>query len=86
MTEGYSLWFGEVKIALQSINMQLDDWQVRWRFDFPTEYSSGADPDVAAAKANRFWWHQQNKSLDQDCQKTPNCWLPREHAGECEPV
>ena len=38
----------------------------------------------AAMKANRFWWHEQNKSLKQDCRVTPNCWLP--HQGECQAV
>ena len=37
-------------------------------------------------KANRFWWHEQNKSLKQDCRSTPNCWLPRGHQGPCQPV
>jgi hypothetical protein len=29
---------------------------------------------------------QQNKSLKQDCTETPNCWLPRDHQGKCQPV
>jgi hypothetical protein len=37
-------------------------------------------------KANRFWWREQNKSLKQDCQRTPGCWLSRDHQGKCQPV
>lgn len=37
-------------------------------------------------KANRFWWHEQNKSLKGDCRLTPDCWLPRGHQGLCQPV
>ena len=46
----------------------------------------GLKADDAAIKANRFWWQQQNRSLKQDCRKAPNCWLPRGHQGECQPV
>jgi hypothetical protein len=66
--------------------MSMDDWQSRWPFDFQAEYKAGTKADDAAMKANRFWWHEQNKSLKQDCRSTPNCWLPRGHQGTCQPV
>ncbi|MGO9085936.1 MAG: hypothetical protein ACLQBK_11970 [Candidatus Sulfotelmatobacter sp.] len=72
--------------ALHSINMQMEDWQPIWLFDFPREHKAGTTPDEAAMKANRFWWREQNKSVKQDCQKTPGCWLPREHRGGCQPA
>jgi hypothetical protein len=40
---------------------------------------------MAAMKANRFWWTRQNKAIGQDCRKTPDCWLPRNHQGEWSP-
>ncbi len=82
----YQVWLSRVQAALQSINMQMEDWQPIWSFDFLREHKAGATPDEAAIRANRFWWHQQNKSLRQDCQKMPNCWLPRDHQGKCQPV
>jgi hypothetical protein len=66
--------------------MPMEDWQKAYPFDFLGEHDAGATPDEAAMKANRFWWHQQNKSPKQDCQKTPSCWLPRAHQGKCQPV
>jgi hypothetical protein len=66
--------------------MLMDDWQKRWPFDFQGEYKAGATADDAALKANRFWWHEQNKSLKQDCRLTLNCWLPRGHQGACQPA
>lgn len=65
--------------------MPMDDWQKTWAFNFNREYEDGTSPADAAAKANRHWWHQQNKSLKQDCQKSADCWLPRGHHGECQP-
>jgi hypothetical protein len=86
MTESYEVWIGEVQRALGSINMSMDDWQVLWPFDFRAEYKAGTNADDAAMKANRFWWHQQNRSLKEDCRLTPNCWLSRGHQGSCQPV
>jgi hypothetical protein len=82
----YEIWLEEVKDALRSINMPMEDWQGVWPFDFSGEHDAGATPDEAAMKANRYWWREQNKSLKQDCQRTPGCWLPREHTGKCQPV
>jgi hypothetical protein len=62
------------------------DWQARWLFDFRHEFDAGVADGDAAMKANRHWWREQNKSLKQDCRKTPGCWLPCEHQGECQPV
>jgi hypothetical protein len=86
MSNGYEAWIRDVQQALGSINMAMDDWQSRWPFDFQAEYNAGTKADDAAMKANRFWWHEQNKSLKQDCRLTPNCWLPRGHQGACQPV
>jgi hypothetical protein len=84
MTPSYDEWLGEVSKALESINMRMSDWQRFWAFDFRREFDSGTSANEAATKANMFWWHNQNKAVDQDCLKTPNCWLPRNHTGECQ--
>lgn len=86
MSSGYKHWIAEVNEALTSINMSMDDWQPRWPFDFAAEYKAGTKADDAAMKANRFWWFEQNKSLQQDCRVTPSCWLPRGHQGICQPA
>ena len=67
MADGYEIWLEEVKDALRSINMPMEDWQGVWSFDFSGEHDAGATPDEAAMKANRYWWHVQNKSLKQNC-------------------
>lgn len=85
MADSYDVWLDQVRDSLRSINMSMDDWQPVWRFDFPGEHDKGTDPHAAAMKANRFWWYQQNKSMGQDCEKLPGCWLPRGHQGECQP-
>jgi hypothetical protein len=85
MADTYDVWLDQVRDALRSINMSMDDWQPVWRFDFPGEHDKGTDPHTAAMKANRFWWYQQNKSMGQDCEKIPGCWLPKEHQGQCQP-
>lgn len=86
MERAFDEWLDQVRTALESINMPMADWQKAWRFDFRAEYGAGTEARLAAEKANRFWWHEQNKSLKQQCQRTPNCWLPNGHTGECEPV
>jgi hypothetical protein len=82
----YEIWLEEVKDALRSINMPMEDWQGVWPFDFSGEHDAGTTPNEATMKANRFWWHQQNKSMGRDCDKLPGCWLPKEHQGECQPM
>ena len=82
----YESWLKNVDEALSSINMTLEDWQTHWAFDFRREFDSGTPASEAALKANRFWWQQQNRSMGQDCQRTANCWLPRNHEGECQPL
>lgn len=82
----YESWLIKVREALANINMPLEDWQRLWKFDFEREYKAETLPDAAAMKANRYWWHEQNISLRQDCQKIQNCWLPRRHQGECQPI
>jgi len=86
MSDGYNDWIEEVNAALRSINMSMNDWQPRWPFDFGAEYKAGTKADDAAMKANRFWWFEQNKSLQQNCHVTPNCWLPSGHQGTCQPL
>ena len=81
----YYVWFEEVKQALASINMPTDEWQNQWVFDFRREFESGAEANVAAIKANRFWWHQQNIAMNRDCPRTANCCLPNNHQGDCQP-
>jgi hypothetical protein len=82
----YETWLQNVDEALKSINMPMDEWQSIWPFDFRSAYAGGVSADNAAVKANRFWWKQQNKSVNQECHKTPDCWLPQNHQGECESV
>ena len=81
----FELWLKEVEEALASINMPLNDWQKLWAFDFRGELDAGTIAIDAAKKANYYWWKHQNKAIGQDCRKTPNCWLPRDHQGECQP-
>jgi hypothetical protein len=85
MADEYEVWLSSVRDALRSINMQMEDWQGMWPFDFSAEYRAGTNPDAAAMKANRFWWHRQNKSIGRVCEKIPGCWLPQGHQGECQP-
>jgi len=85
MADEYGVWLSGVREALRSINMQMEDWQGMWSFDFSAEYRAGTNPDAAAMKANRFWWLQQNKSIGRVCEKIPGCWLPQGHQGECQP-
>ena len=83
MNEPYDVWFSSVKTALLSINMPLEEWQEQWPFDFSREYESGVPAADAAEKANRHWWFHQNRALNQHCDKTHDCWLPRGHQGTC---
>src|SRR5258708_25376141 len=86
MSDRYEAWITDVQQALRSINMSMDDWQSRWPFDFQAEYKAGTKADDAAVKANRFWWQEQNKYLNQDCRSTPNCWLHLGHQRACQPA
>ncbi len=86
MNAKYEVWLTEVRAALESINMPLEDWQKVWTFDFEREHRAGTRPEDAADKANRFWWYRQNVSLGKECRLTRNCWLPRGHQGDCQPV
>ncbi|MGD1082799.1 MAG: hypothetical protein ABR881_31170 [Candidatus Sulfotelmatobacter sp.] len=86
MADAYEIWLDQVRDALRSINMPMEVWQGTWRFDFSGEYEAGTKPDDAAMNAKHFWWHQQRKLLNQDCRLMPDCWLPRGHRGECQPV
>src|SRR5271165_2509214 len=75
----YDAWLAKVREALDSINMPMEDWQGVSPFDFKREFAAGSSPDDVALRANRFWWQQQNRRMDQDCRRTPDCWLPRGH-------
>jgi hypothetical protein len=86
MAESYEEWMNEVRVAFDSLSTPMADWQVIGVFDYRSEYDAGVRPDEAAVKANRYWWHQWNKSLKQDCPQTKDCWLPRGHQGQCQPV
>lgn len=85
LTAEHDEWLSDVKNALASINMLVDDWQKTWAFDFRQEFESRTSANDAAMKANQFWWHQQNKSVNRDCRLTQNCWLPSDHEGKCQP-
>ena len=85
MADAYEVWLDQVRDALRSINMPMEDWQKIWAFDFRVEHKAGTNPDAAAMKANRFWWSEQNKSIGRACDRLPGCWLPRGHQGECQP-
>lgn len=86
VADTYENWLDRVREALGSINMPMDEWQSTWPFDFKAEYFKGVKPDDAAMLANRFWWHEQNKSLKQECRKESDCWLPFGHQGPCQPI
>ena len=59
MADTYQLWLDQVRDALRSINMQMDDWQPVWSFDFRSEYDAGVKADDAATKASK------QKALDE---------------------
>jgi hypothetical protein len=86
MPESYEDWMKQVRAALDSLDMPMANWQAIGRFDYRSEYAAGVKPEDAALKANRLWWLEWHKSLKQDCQETPDCWLPRSHQGRCEPI
>jgi hypothetical protein len=63
----YEDWLSEVKEGLASVNMAFDLWQRTCAFDFEKEFAAGTNANDAAMKANKFWWYQQNKAINQDC-------------------
>src|SRR5271157_5696714 len=63
----YDVWLAKVREALDSINMRMEDWQAVSAFDFEREFAAGAFPDDAALRANRFWWLEQNRKINQAC-------------------
>ena len=86
MPETYEEWMNEVRTAFESLNLPMADWQALGAFDYRGEYDAGTNPTDAAKKANRYWWHEWNKSLNQDCRQAKDCWLPRGHQGGWQPV
>lgn len=79
-------WVANVRAVLDSFGMPLDVWQKAWSFDFDSEYRSGASAPAAANKANRFWWREHNRSLNEECRASRDCWLPYDHQGRCETI
>ena len=86
MANTYEEWMKEVRAAFDLLDMPMADWQVIGVFDYRGEYEARAKPEEAAQKANRYWWQEWNKSLNQECLNSKDCWLPRGHEGECQPV
>ena len=86
MSESFEEWMNEVRAAFESLEGPMADWQVIGAFDYRSEYDAGVKSDAAAQKANRHWWREWNKSLKQECRQSEDCWLPRGHQGQCQPV
>lgn len=86
MTRSFEQWMNQVNAAFDSLSMPLQDWHAIGAFDYRSEYDAGAHPNDAAMKAHHYWWHEWNKSLKQNCRETKDCWLPRGHQGQCEPI
>ena len=56
----------DVKEALASINMPFDQWQGAFPYpDFLKDYEAGISPSESAAWANRHYWAEQDKVLEQ---------------------
>src|SRR5690349_7706402 len=58
----YEQWLNQVRDALESIKMRMDDWQRIQPFDFRADYKAGTGAEHAAKKANKFWWREYSKS------------------------
>ncbi len=86
MNESYEKWMIEVRAAFDSLSLPATGWQAIGAFDYRSEYDAGVKPKEAAIKANRHWWREWNKSLNQECRKTKDCWFPRGHQGQCQSV
>jgi hypothetical protein len=86
MQRSYNNWIKDVRSALASINMPMDEWQLVSQFDFAKEFNLGTPADSAAERANRFWWRVQNQRIGQQCCKNSECWLPNGHNGSCQIV
>jgi hypothetical protein len=86
MPASFEEWMKEVRAAFGALSLPAKDWQALGAFDYRREYEAGVTPADAAAKANRHWWLEWNKSLNQDCRRSKNCWLPRGHRDQCQPV
>jgi len=53
---GYETWLDEVRLVLSTVNMQMEDWQQNWPYDFRTEFEAGMAAADAADHAHDFWW------------------------------
>ena len=54
----FPIWMREVRNVLSDMNMDVDAWQMNWKFDFRREYDAGAAATTAAAHAHAFWWQE----------------------------
>ena len=54
----FATWMCEVRNVLADMEIDLDAWQLNWRFDFRREYEAGAPAAAAAAHAHAFWWQE----------------------------
>ena len=52
----YEHWFEEVRVALSTVNMQMELWQGNWPYDFRMDFEFGMGSDEAADHAHDFWW------------------------------
>jgi len=86
MPLSFEEWMKQVRLAFESLDMPMADWHVIGVFDYRSEFDAGVKPADAARKANRYWWQEWNKSLNQDCRQSNDCWLPRGHQGQCQSV
>lgn len=82
----FGQWFSSVEDALNSIGMPASEWQRVWPYDFRRDFEGGVPAVVSAENANRYWWYQQNLAAGDECRKTPKCWLPNRHTGNCQPA
>jgi len=60
-------WMAEVRSALESINMSIEDWQGIWPFDFQSEHAKGIAPAGAAEKLLASAWSR--RCLPSCCQE-----------------
>ncbi len=54
----YEVWLDDVRLALATMNMDMEIWQQNWPFDFENEYDAGMIPADAADHAHDFWWQR----------------------------
>ncbi len=82
----YAAWMNQVREKLFANGMDFDEWQSAFPYNFRRSFESGTSPTDAATRTSRFWWREQEKLLRTQCNRAANCWLPRDHDGECQPI